>query len=56
MEQHGIENAVYIGDTQGDYEAAVKAGLPFVWATFGFGVPDGYDAKIDSFRELTQLY
>ena len=56
MEQHGIENAVYIGDTQGDYEAAVKAGLPFVWATFGFGAPDGYDAKIDSFRELTQLY
>ncbi len=56
MEQHGIENAVYIGDTQGDYEAAVKAGLPFVWATFGFGVPDGYDAKIDSFCELTQLY
>ena len=56
MEQHGIENAVYIGDTQGDYEAAVKAGLPFVWATFGFGVPDGYDAKIDSFRELTQLF
>ena len=56
MEQHGIENAVYIGDTQGDYEAAVKSGLPFVWATFGFGVPDGYDAKIDSFRELTQLY
>ena len=56
MEQHGIENAVYIGDTQGDYEAAMKAGLPFVWATFGFGEPDGYDAKIDSFRELTQLY
>ena len=56
MEQHGIENAVYIGDTQGDYEAAVKAGLPFVWATFGFGVPDGYDAKIDSFCELTQLF
>ena len=56
MEQHSIENAVYIGDTQGEYEAAVKAGLPFVWATFGFGVPDGYDAKIDSFRQLTQLY
>ena len=56
MEQHNIENAVYIGDTQGDYEAAVKAGLPFVWATFGFGVPEGYDAKIDSFRELTQLF
>ena len=56
MEQHGIENAVYIGDTQGDYEAAVKAGLPFVWATFGFGVPEDYAAKIDSFRELTQLF
>lgn len=56
MEQHNIENAVYIGDTQGDYEAAVKAGLPFVWATFGFGVPEDYDAKIDSFPELTQLF
>lgn len=56
MEKHGIENAVYIGDTQGDYEAAVKAGLPFVWATFGFGVPDGYDVKIDRFCELTQHF
>ena len=56
MEQHGIENAVYIGDTQGDYEAAVKAGLPFIWATFGFGVPERYTAKVDSFPELAQLF
>ena len=56
MEQHNIENAVYIGDTQGDYEAAVKAGLPFIWATFGFGVPEGYEAKIDAFSDLTTLF
>ena len=56
MEKHGIENAVYIGDTQGDYEAAVKAELPFIWVTYGFGVPDGYQAKVDSFPALTHLF
>jgi len=56
MEKHGIENAVYIGDTQGDYEAAVKAELPFIWVTYGFGVPADYQAKVDSFPELTTLF
>ena len=56
MEKHGIQSAVYIGDTQGDYEASCKAGIPFVWATFGFGVPEGYDYKVDSFQELTEIF
>ena len=56
MERHGIENAVYIGDTQGDYEASCKAGIPFVWASFGFGVPEGYDYKADSFPELAEIF
>ena len=55
MEQHGIENAVYIGDTQGDYEATVEADVPFIWATYGFGTPTGYAEKIDSFEELLNL-
>ena len=55
MELHHIESCAYVGDTQGDYEATVEADVPFIWATYGFGVPDGYVAKIDSFEELLQL-
>ena len=55
MEKHGIENAVYIGDTQGDYEATLEAGVPFIWCTFGFGTPDAYVAKVDKFEELLSL-
>ncbi len=55
MERHNIENCAYIGDTQGDYEATVEADVPFIWATYGFGTPDGYAAKIDSFEDLLKL-
>ena len=55
MQKHNIENCAYIGDTQGDYEATVEADVPFIWATYGFGTPDGYVAKIDSFADLLNL-
>ena len=55
MEKHNIESCIYIGDTQGDYEATVEAGVPFLWCAYGFGNPDGYDAKIGSFAELLSL-
>ena len=55
MEKHGIKDVVYIGDTQGDYEATVEAGIPFIWCTYGFGTPEHYDAKVDSFEQLLTL-
>ncbi len=55
MRRHHIEDAVYIGDTQGDYEATLVAGIPFIWCAFGFGNPAGYAAKLDDFRHLPQL-
>ena len=55
MERHGITDAVYIGDTQGDLEASQKAGIPFIFCTFGFGNPETYDAKIDAFTELPDV-
>ena len=55
MEKHNIQNCAYIGDTQGDYEATVEAGVPFIWATYGFGTPDDYVAKIDQFEDLLSL-
>ena len=55
MEKYRITDCAYIGDTQGDYEATVEAGVPFIWAAYGFGTPDGYDHKIDSFADLPNL-
>ena len=55
MERHGITDAVYIGDTQGDLEASCRAGIPFIFCTFGFGNPERYDAKIDAFSDLPEL-
>ena len=55
MRRHQITDAVYIGDTQGDYEATLVAGIPFIWCAFGFGNPEGYAAKLEDFRQLPQL-
>ena len=55
MEKHGIKDALYIGDTQGDYEATAASGIPFIWAAYGFGIPDGYAAKVDAFDELLEI-
>ena len=55
MEKYDITSCIYIGDTQGDYEAAVIAGTPFVWCAYGFGTPDDYALRVDSFEELTNV-
>ena len=56
MEAHSITTAVYIGDTQGDLDAARQAGIPFVFAAYGFGSPDGWEAKIETPEQLLQLF
>ena len=55
MERHQITDAVYIGDTQGDLEASRRAGIPFLFCAFGFGQPESYDAKVDSFSQLPEV-
>lgn len=37
MERNGINEAVYVGDTLGDMQATAYAGLPFIYAEYGFG-------------------
>ena len=55
MREQGIESAAYIGDTQGDLEACEEAGIPFIFAGFGFGNPVRWDAKIEKFADLLDL-
>ncbi|QHS56174.1 HAD family hydrolase [Mucilaginibacter sp. 14171R-50] len=56
VNDHELKSPVYVGDTFGDHESASKAGVPFIFASYGFGqVTGGQVATIDSFRELKQL-
>ena len=55
MREHQITSCAYIGDTQGDREACLEAGVPFIFAEYGLGQADGYDLKIDSFAALLKL-
>lgn len=57
MERNGIakEDAVYIGDTQGDYEAAVMAGIPFVFAEYGFGQVKDAEFCVKEFAQLEDV-
>lgn len=52
IEKNGIKNPVYIGDTQGDYEACEKAKVPFIYANYGLGEVKEYSVKIDDISEL----
>lgn len=54
MERNGIlqENAVYIGDTAGDEEAARYAGIHFIWAGYGFGKAVSPDTVLTDIVEL----
>lgn len=56
IETHHIRDAVYIGDTQGDRDAAVFAGIPFVFCAYGFGNPDGWEYKIGKFSDLKEIF
>ena len=57
VKRNNLKNPVYTGDTQGDFEACKQAGVPFIWAAYGFGHPetDDYFAKIEKFTELESL-
>lgn len=51
-DRNNLEKAVYIGDTQGDYDSAAFAGIPFIHAAYGFGKIDADVPKIKSIGEI----
>ena len=55
MERQGIDECVYIGDTQGDANAAKEAGVPFIHAAYGFGKADSCAASLDDIRKLPEI-
>ncbi|MBQ0027476.1 MAG: HAD family hydrolase [Lachnospiraceae bacterium] len=55
-ERNGLKNPVYVGDTQMDANACMDAGVPIVFAAYGFGKVEKPDYVINSPMELTKLF
>lgn len=53
---YGLKFPVYIGDTMGDYTSSKKAGVPFIFAAYGFGeVNEDQVATLQTFSDLKRL-
>lgn len=56
VNDHNLKAPVYVGDTLGDYESATKAGVPFIFASYGFGeVENGQVGTVNSVTELRAI-
>lgn len=49
------EDAVYVGDIQGDYDSSMAAGVKFIHAAYGFGTIDAKVERIECFSDLTEV-
>lgn len=52
MERNNIEKAIYVGDIQRDADAAHEAGIPCIYAAYGFGEIEDAEGTIESFDQL----
>jgi phosphoglycolate phosphatase len=56
IERNNLTNPVYVGDTEGDLKATKYAGIPFVYAKYGFGQVSEYDYIIEEFDKLLNIF
>ena len=52
--RHSLKKPVYVGDTALDYRSATEAGIPFIFAAYGFGAVENVPA-IHALGELEGL-
>ncbi|UOR13593.1 HAD family hydrolase [Halobacillus amylolyticus] len=56
IERNNLSKPVYVGDTEGDLKAARYAGIPFVYAKYGFGQVSQYDDILEKFDDLVKMF
>lgn len=54
IKRNHLTAPVYVGDTDGDRLSAEKAGIPFIYAAYGFGQVKKYSDIINTPRELLE--
>lgn len=52
VKRNNLDEAVYVGDIQGDYDSSMAAGVKFIHAAYGFGTINADVEKIDEFSQL----
>lgn len=55
MERNALDKAWYVGDIQGDYDSAVKAGAEFIHAAYGFGTIAQEVPELGEFSGLPEM-
>lgn len=55
IERNKLTSPIYVGDTLGDWEAAKKNDLPFIFASYGFGTVPDPDFTINDFAQMTEV-
>ncbi|MBU3113825.1 HAD family hydrolase [Clostridium lacusfryxellense] len=55
INRNNLESPIYVGDTDGDLKGSRFAGIPFIYARYGFGEVKEYEYVIDSFEEIMKL-
>jgi phosphoglycolate phosphatase len=55
MNRNNLQNSVYVGDTNGDRDAAKLANIPFIFANYGFGDVRDYDYIINKISDMINL-
>lgn len=57
IRRHHLKSPVYVGDTDGDYQAVKSAGdsIPFIFASYGFGFVENPDYVITCPADLLRL-
>lgn len=56
VQDYQLKEPVYVGDTEGDHRACQEAGVPFVFASYGFGQVDTPDYTIQKPEDLIHLF
>jgi len=55
VDRNQLKNPVYVGDTMGDFEAAQKNDIPFIYAEYGFGEVEGHEYAVNDFASLRSI-
>lgn len=55
VKRHGLKRPIYVGDTQGDFDACEKAGIDFAFASYGFGTVSNPPHTLTKFSDLPDI-
>lgn len=55
-EKYHLQHPIYVGDTDSDCSEAHRAGVPFVWMSYGFGTTDRAQLQFDNFSDMVNHF